>query len=84
MTASNGTSFLPHISALSKSGFANSGSDASPPAAHVSYGDEPSIFTDEDTVDSSATALLAAAMSKVFDPEIQAFIAESLNTLNDI
>ena len=55
-----------------------------PPAAHVSDGDEPSILTDEDTDDSSATTLLSAAMSRFFDPSIQYFIAESLNALNDI
>ena len=84
VTASNGTNFLPQISALTKNGFANSGSDASPPAAHVSDGDEPTILTDEETDDSSSTALLAAAMSKVSDPEIQYFIAVALNSLNDI
>ena len=84
VTASNGTGFLPQISAPAKSGFANSGSDDSTPAAHVSDGDKPSIFTDEDTADSLETTLLAAVMSKVSDPEIQAFIAEALNALNDI
>ena len=84
VTASNGTSFLPQIAALAKSGFANSGSDAPPPATHVSDGEKPSILTDEYTADSSTTAPLAAAMSKVFDPETQAFSAEALNALNDI
>ena len=55
-----------------KKWLANSGSDASPPAAHVSDGDELSILTDKYTADSSATTLLASAMSKVSDPAIKA------------
>ena len=62
----------------------HSGSDASRPADHVSDRDEPSILTDEDIADSLATTLRTAAMSKVSDPEIQDFIAEALNFLNDI
>ena len=69
---------------VTKNGFANIGSDASPPVAHVSDGDKPSILADEDTADYSATTLLAAAMSKVSDSAIQDFIAEALNALNDI